>query len=39
MSPATHRNAQPVPGWMLKEVGTRELTQPWHSSDAAAGEH
>lgn len=39
MSPATPRNARPVPGGMLKEVGTRELTQPWRGSDAAAGEH
>lgn len=36
MSPATPCNARPMPGGMLREAGTPELTQPWHGSDAAA---
>lgn len=38
MSPAASPYARPVPGGTLREVGTWELTQPWHGSEAAAGE-
>lgn len=38
MTPAVSPYARPVPAGMLKEVGTRELTQPWRGSDAAVGE-